>query len=83
MKNFNEAFRKDVIYDNIKSHKKPRLYPLSRRCIFGKATGGRYPLKKEPLMVKKENKIASIVHIYCCIYIVHIYCSSPQSYCLR
>ena len=38
--NFNETFRKDVTYDNIKSHKKPGIQPLSRRYIFGKTTGG-------------------------------------------
>ena len=31
LRNFNEIFRKDVTYDNIKSHKKARLHPLSRR----------------------------------------------------
>ena len=30
----NEAFRKGVTYDNIKSNKRPVLYPLSRRCFF-------------------------------------------------
>ena len=39
MRNFNEIFRKDVTYDNIKSHKKPGLHPLSEKCIFGKTTG--------------------------------------------
>ena len=28
---FNEIFRKDVTYDNIKSHKKSGLQPLGRR----------------------------------------------------
>ena len=37
---FNEIFRKSVIYDNIKSHKKQRLYPLHDKFIFGKSTGG-------------------------------------------
>ena len=40
MRNFNEIFRKDVTYDNVKSHKKPGLHPVSRRYIFGKATRG-------------------------------------------
>ena len=39
MRNFNEIFRKDVAYDNIKSPKKSRLYPLLRRYIFEKPTG--------------------------------------------
>ena len=40
MRHFNENFRKDVTYDNIKSHTKPGLHPLSRRCIFAKTTKG-------------------------------------------
>ena len=36
--NFNEIFRKDVTYDNIKSQRKPGFYPLFRRYIFRKAT---------------------------------------------
>ena len=39
MKNVNEIFGKDVTYDNIESHKKPSLHPLSRGYIFGKITG--------------------------------------------
>ena len=43
MSNFNEIFRKDVSYDNVKSHKKAGLRPLCRRFgnIFGKITGER------------------------------------------
>ena len=37
--NFNEIFRKDVTFDNVKNHKKTGLYSLSRRNIFGKTTG--------------------------------------------
>ena len=37
---FQWDFQKNVTYDNIKSHKKPGLHPLSRRYIFGKTTGG-------------------------------------------
>ena len=40
MKNFNVISRKDVTYENIKSHKIPGLHRLSRRYIFGKTTGG-------------------------------------------
>ena len=39
MRDFNEIFRNDVTYDNVKSHKKPRLHPSTRRYIFGKTTG--------------------------------------------
>ena len=38
--NFNETFRKDVAYDNIKSHKKPGIHYLFSRYIFEKTTGG-------------------------------------------
>ena len=31
-------FKKDVAYDNIKSHKKVVLYPFSRKYISGKMT---------------------------------------------
>ena len=40
LRNFNEIFRKDVTYDNIKSHKKPGFHPLFRRYIFRKSTKG-------------------------------------------
>ena len=29
-----------MTYDNIKSHKKGGFYPLTRKHIFGKTTGG-------------------------------------------
>ena len=38
MSNFNEIFRKDMTYDNIKSLKKPGLYPLCIRYFFRKNT---------------------------------------------
>ena len=38
LRNFNEIFRKDVTYDNIKSHKKSWFHPLCRRYVFGKTT---------------------------------------------
>ena len=40
MRNFNEIFRKDVPYDNFKSHQKPGFHPLLRRYNFQKTTGG-------------------------------------------
>ena len=40
VKNFNEIFIKNVSYDNIKSHKNSRFYPLSRIQSFGNTTGG-------------------------------------------
>ena len=39
LRNFNEIFRKDVTYDNIKSYKKPEFHLLFRSCIFRKTTG--------------------------------------------
>ena len=33
-------FTKDVIYDNIKSHRKPEFHPLFRRYIFRKMIDG-------------------------------------------
>ena len=39
LRNFNKTFRKDVTYDNIKSHKKTGFHPLYETCIFGKTTG--------------------------------------------
>ena len=40
LRNFNDIFRKDVTYDNIKIKKKTRPHPLSERYIFGKTRGG-------------------------------------------
>ena len=39
MRNLNEMFRKDVTFDNVKSHKKGGFHPLFRRYIFGKTKG--------------------------------------------
>ena len=36
MSNFNEMFRKDVTWDNMKNSQKTRAF--SRRCIYGKTT---------------------------------------------
>ena len=38
--NFNEIFRKNMSYDDIKSHEKPKLYHFPGKCSFGKTTGG-------------------------------------------
>ena len=38
MRNFNEIFRKDVTYHNIKSPKKPGLHSIFEKHIFGKTT---------------------------------------------
>ena len=37
--NFNESLSKNVAYNNIKSHQKSGLHPLSRKHDFGKMTG--------------------------------------------
>ena len=39
LKNFNENFRKDMTFDNIKNHKKLGLLPLSSRTTFGNQRG--------------------------------------------
>ena len=36
---FTDIFRKDVAYDNIKSHKKLRFHSFPRKHIFGKTPG--------------------------------------------
>ena len=33
LRDFNEIFRKDVTYDNIKSHKKPGFHPLFKPVL--------------------------------------------------
>ena len=38
--NFNEIFRNDVAYDNIKNHKNPGIHYLFSRCFFKKTTAG-------------------------------------------
>ena len=50
LRNFNEFFRKNVIYDNIKSHKKTGLHPLSRKYSYGKTTERWIKLSKFLLM---------------------------------
>ena len=55
MKKFSETFRKDVTYDNIKSHIKPSLQPVSRRHIFGKAKAGGQIYLTDPRPFRLEN----------------------------
>lgn len=38
--NFNELFGKNVIYDNLTSHKKAGFWLLFRKHIFGQPVGG-------------------------------------------
>ena len=40
LRDYNEIFRKDVTYDNIKSYQKPGLHLLSEKHIYRKTTGG-------------------------------------------
>lgn len=49
MKNFNEVFRKNVAFDDIKSHKKVGIHALSRKYIFGKTIGSEIKLIPLPL----------------------------------
>ena len=54
LRNFNEIFRKDVTYDDIKSNKKSGLNLLSRRHVFGKTTGGVKLTALSLLRIKKH-----------------------------
>ena len=56
LKNFNEIFREDATYDNIKSHKKAGLHPLFRRCSFRKTTGDSIKPSPPVFLGLKENK---------------------------
>ena len=57
MRNFNETFRKDVSYDNIKSHKETELYSPFRKYSFGKTTwGSNLPSNISKLIVSFEKK---------------------------
>ena len=42
MMNFNEIFRKNITYVDIKSQQKLGLHPFSRKHNFGKTRGGIY-----------------------------------------
>ena len=44
MRTFNEIFRKDVAYNNNKTHKKAGFHSLSRKHIFRKNTGDQIDL---------------------------------------
>ena len=56
MMNFNEFFRKNVTYDDIKSHPKSGLQPLSRKHNFGKTTDGIKLTTTGLLRVKKSSR---------------------------
>ena len=43
LRKFNENFRKDVSYDDIKIQKKAVFQPLDKKQIFQKTTGGIKP----------------------------------------
>ena len=71
MRNFNDIFKKDMTYDNIKSYKKPVLHPLSRKYICEKTSGGlkftscRFSVKYiEKKHGHKEIKFARVIHKY-------------------
>ena len=61
MINFTEIFRKDVTYDNIKSHKKPGLHALSRKCISGKTTGEGGGSSWPPSLLKVKDLSCSLL----------------------
>ena len=57
--------KKDATYDNIKSHKKTGLHPLSRRYIFGKTTGeGHIGPRPSSLLRVKELSLKQIKLIF-------------------
>ena len=56
MMNCNEFFRKNVTYDDIKSHPKSGLQPLSRKHSFGKTTDGIKLTTTGLLRVKKSSR---------------------------
>ena len=61
MRIFNEIFRKDVTYDNIKSHKKTVVHPFSTKLFFGKTTGG---VKwNNPLPPPPDPPFLGLIHI--------------------
>ena len=60
LEEFNEIFRKDVTYGNIKSHKKPGFHPLFRRYIFRKSTGRGFKLTLPPVVLGLRKKFGFI-----------------------
>ena len=84
LRNFNDIFRIDVTYDNIKSRKKPGLHRLSRRYIFGN------PLTFEGLsifsvfdriLIKIMLSVAvkkSWIYFGKTVFFVFVFCLKPQ-----
>ena len=58
LRNVNQIFRKNVAYDNIKSHKKERLQPFSLKETFGRITevGGGGVKLTHPSFLKLKNR---------------------------
>ena len=48
----------DVTYDNVKSHKKARFYPLSRKRIVGKTTRRGVQFDPPPSLFRVKEDIA-------------------------
>ena len=65
-KNFNENFRKDVTYENIKTCKKPELQSLSRKDGFEKITraGQIDPSAFDALEIKFCSKLQVVSDFY-------------------
>ena len=50
LRDFKEIFRKDLAYNDIKSHKKPGFLPLFRRYIFGEPAVVEVKLIPQPFL---------------------------------
>ena len=60
MRNFNEIFRKDVTYDNIKSHKKPGFHLSVEDTFFEKPQrGGQIDLPSRFVVNAHDNIVIS------------------------
>ena len=63
--NFNEIFRKDVTYDNVKSHKKTSASPSLWKMHFSKTTNGGSNLSPIVFRVKAINYFCKKLHLIC------------------
>ena len=62
MMNFDEIFRKNVAYDNIKNHRNSGLQPFSRKQDIGKTTG--WSLQTDPSAVSGLRILIGKTHLH-------------------